>query len=258
MRTFKRPNQSRRSHMKSIPFWSALLMLLCICGGNSRGVRAEQKKELAPETKVDRVTVYHDRALVTRVARCADLEPGIYEIRFNNMPSMLMDESVRARTIGADVKILDVEVRALHLEQSPEKLVDEQQKILLRLEDEKRSIASSLAILKDSNDYLRGVRESFLGIPAGGGKTGTAGPGARYRERTSIAEYEKMLTFLKTKQHENAVALQQEEKNLRSVEKKIALAREKFSKMHGAQDGLPRKKFIKVTAEVQRRGSFDI
>ncbi len=241
--------------MKSILSWSALLILLCICGGDYHGVRAEQKKGLAPDTKVDRVMVYHDRALVTRVARCADLDPGTYEIRFNNMPGMLVDESVRARIIGADVKILDVEVRSLHLEQSPERLVNEQQRILLELEEAKRRIASDISILKDSNEYLKGVRDSFLDIPkAGSGKDGLVRP----KERISIADYEKMLVFLKTKQRENAAALQQEQKNLREVEKKIALAREKLSKMSGTAEGLPRKKFIKVTAELQRRGSFDM
>jgi uncharacterized protein (TIGR02231 family) len=239
----------------SLVFFATMVSFL----GISTYARAEQKKEIVPASKIDRVMVYPDRALVTRTARCTVQEPGIYEILFNNMPVLLMDDSVRAKTAGTDVKILDVEVRALYLERSPEKIVQEEQKKLEQLEDEKRGVENSIAVLKSAAEYLKGVSESFLGVPVHSDKkAGERRLGMRYKDRLTVNDYDRMLTYLNARNEDNRAALQREEKKLRVVEKKIALARTRLAKIQGSPEGLPRKKFIKVTAETQKAGSFDI
>lgn len=242
--------------MKAIRSIQALVLII-VAAGLIPAARGQGKKTLTPESRIDRVMVYHDRALVTRIARCGDLEPGTYEILFNNMPASISDESVRAKAVGAEVKILDVEVRALRLEKSPEKIVQEGQEKLQKLEDHKREIENGIAVLRSELEYLKGVSESFLGVPTAA-SSGTRRLGMRYSSRITIAEYDRMLAYQNEKLRANAASIQGEDKKMREVEKKIALAKEKLSKMQGSTDGLSRKKFIKATVEVQHRGSFDM
>ncbi len=236
---------------------SILLIMLALYAGIGRhpGVRAEQKREVTPVSKVDRVMVYHDRALVTRVAPCGDLEAGAYEILFNNMPSLLLDDSVRAKSTRGDVKILDVEVRTSHLEQSPDSNVLKAQQHLQELEYRRKTVDNRIAVLKRAAEYLDGVSESFLGVPSRAA-TGVKARalGLQYKTRLQVEDYDRMLSYLQKKQMENATALQSEENALNALDKKIALAREKLTKMQGAFNTLTRKKFIKVTVEVQQRG----
>ncbi len=238
--------------MKRIHCVSMMMMLLLYLG---TGIRAEHKREVVPVSKIDRVMIYPDRALVTRVAQCGELDPGVYEIMFNNMPSLLLDDSVRAKSSRGDMKIIDVEVRTSHLEQSPDPKVQEAQHQVQDLESKRKTVSSRILILKRAAEYLEGVSESFLGVPARG--TGSAAGrtlGMRYNTRLQIEEYDRMLAYLTTKQTENAAALQSEERELVSLDKKIAVAREKLSKLQGEFNTLTRKKFIKVIAEVQHRG----
>jgi len=57
---------------------------------------APDGKIITPPSRVDRVMVYHDRALVTRVIRCGEIKPGVYDLIVPNMPGILLDESVHA------------------------------------------------------------------------------------------------------------------------------------------------------------------
>lgn len=236
---------------------SALSIMLVLYAGSGSGprARAEQKREVTPASRVDRVMIYHDRALVTRVARCGDLEPGAYEILFNNMPALLLDDSVRAKSTQGDIKILDVEVRASHLEQSPDRNVQEAQQRLQDLEYKRKTADNRIAVLKRASEYLDGVGESFLGVPARAATAGgTRSLGLQYKTRLPVEDYDRMLAYLQKKQLENAAAILSEERDAAALDKKIAVAREKLAKMQGAFNTLTRKKFIKVTVEVQQRG----
>jgi len=74
--------------------------------------RAEEFEAVAA-SRIDAVTVYEDRALVTRGATLT-LVKGVTRVSIENLPAGLDATSLRARATGAQV--LGVEVEAVHLE----------------------------------------------------------------------------------------------------------------------------------------------
>lgn len=217
---------------------------------------APDGKIITPPSRVDRVMVYHDRALVTRVIRCGEIKPGVYDLIVPNMPGILLDESVRARIVHTEATILDVAVRTFHLESAPEKSIQELQDALQHLEDEKRRCTDRIAVLKKEAEFLEGAGESFLGVPAR--VTAPRNLGIRYASRIGIKEYESMRAYLHAKLSENAASILREEHQLRNLDKKIVIQKERLAKTQETASGLSRKKSIKATIEVKRPGPLEM
>lgn len=67
-------------------------------------------------SRITSVTVYSDRALVTRLGE-SHFTPGKYTIKLSGLPATLNDQSVRATGSGtATAKILDVQVETVYLD----------------------------------------------------------------------------------------------------------------------------------------------
>ncbi len=66
------------------------------------------------------VTVFPDRARITRQARCKAGAPGVQHMRFSDLPPTLHVDSVRAAARGtARAKLLGVSVAPRHYAQAP-------------------------------------------------------------------------------------------------------------------------------------------
>lgn len=73
---------------------------------------AADAAKLDAESRIERVTVYEDRALVTRGGRIA-LEAGVTEVRFRGLPTSMDQDTLVARTGGA--LVLGVDIETVHL-----------------------------------------------------------------------------------------------------------------------------------------------
>lgn len=71
---------------------------------------AAQAENFTPDSSVKEVTVYFDRALVTRSASL-DLPAGEHTIVFDKLPPGVVDKSLQVSGIGKDVTLADVDLR---------------------------------------------------------------------------------------------------------------------------------------------------
>ena len=116
---------------------------------------AAELQRLAATARIAAVTVYPDRALTLRTATL-NLKPGNYLISFENLPTLLQDDSVRVEGKGnARVTIAGLEVKRVFLEESGEqrvKALDEEIRVLeLRsatLDTKKAGYSAQLAFLE--------------------------------------------------------------------------------------------------------------
>ncbi|HDP79561.1 MAG TPA: mucoidy inhibitor MuiA family protein [Spirochaetes bacterium] len=213
----------------------------------------ETGKSVTVPSRIDRVMVYHDRALVTRRGEAQLKEPGVYDLVFRDLPSLIQDDSVRATADGkAPVKILDVEVRSYDLEHSPDEKTRQLRERLRTLLDESRSISDRLQVIQIEKDYLNEVKNSFLYGRQGGAEKDTA----VRPYRLSIKEYEEMLDYLNRKHLENrANGFRLQAKSI-EVGKKIAVVKGELEKLQGSESALYKKKLVKVTVETVRSVSL--
>eukprot|EP01031_Cornospumella_fuschlensis_P011998 gene11998-14667_t len=130
--------------------------LLPVCLGLSLLVSASAAP-LPAKSEITAVTVYTDRAVVTRTAPL-DLAagvPGVVEVVFEKLPTNLLDQSLQVSGRGvAQVTILDVTARAAYVDFTPNDRVK-------TLEDELRALAKQRRVLDDRAGVLKSQEGSL-------------------------------------------------------------------------------------------------
>ena len=118
--------------------------------------------EIRVKSEINRVSVYPDRALITR--RCfVEIEPGVCEIVFDGMPASVVPGSLRAKgsVVGNDdrssgIRLLDIEHRPAEVRGRDGRAPRGRRR---KLEDDRAKIESRL-------ENLRMRRTFFLGVAA--------------------------------------------------------------------------------------------
>ncbi len=103
------------------------------------------------------VTVYNDRAAVTRVGQVS-LQPGNYLLVFNNLPASIVDQSVRVSGEAAGAKILDVHVETAFLDTIPEDRLRALQSKVQELQTEANELSDRLSILNTERDFILQIK----------------------------------------------------------------------------------------------------
>jgi len=110
------------------------------------------------EAPIKEVTVYADRALVTRCGSI-ELEAGGYELRVNNLPQFLRD-SLRAAGRGAQgIRILNVDIATAFHSRPPEAELMALQDVLERLVQNMQLLEARRSALNDRRQWLRALGE---------------------------------------------------------------------------------------------------
>ncbi len=147
-------------------------------------IRGEKNKEISLSSVVEAVTVYRDRALVTRVCRL-DFQPGIHALKIANLPILLSDESVRVSGSGsAAAKILDIKIKSERLEESASGRISELEKSQRELKDQIQILNDRMELLSRKDEFLRSLLKS--------------GSGSQEQElqKKGIGEWSRMIDFL--------------------------------------------------------------
>ncbi len=106
---------------------------------------------------VSSVTVYNDRAAVTRLGQVS-LQPGIYLLVFNNLPANIVDQSVRVSGEAGAAKILDVRVETSFLDTVPEERVHALQAKVQDLQTEANELSDRLSVLATEHDFILQIK----------------------------------------------------------------------------------------------------
>ncbi|MEW6026887.1 MAG: mucoidy inhibitor MuiA family protein [Planctomycetota bacterium] len=217
---------------------------------------AETTKNLDLTSKIDRVTVYPDRALVTREVKTGTLAKGIYEIAIKDLPMALQNESVRVASSDPDnLKVIGLDIKTYQLERPPEDKIRALQDQLQSMQDALRVIDDNVKLLQTERDYLNAAKDAFLRSathPSASGKEGAIEP------RLAVKDYEEMLKYYTSKLRANTDAMMKEDLNRRETNKKMVIVNNELSKLGIYQNTIPQKKSVKVNIEVLKDGDYGL
>lgn len=199
----------------------------------------------APST-INAVTVYTDRAIVTRTAPLELTATGVVEVAFEKLPANLLDQSLQVSGRGAaQVTILDVTARAAYVDFTPNERVK-------TIEDELRGLGQQKRVLDDRANVLA-MQEKTLGRLEG---AATAPPTKDTAPRLTIEESAKLLAFLEENLGKLATEKQTLTTKLEELAAKTDAAQRKLNELRGA--GGRSFKTVTVRLDAATAGKLDL
>jgi uncharacterized protein (TIGR02231 family) len=145
--------------------------------------------EIVTQSSISAVTVFPDRASVTREADLT-LVPGIHSIVFSGLPATLIPNSVRVSGKGtAQVKVLGVDISTQFLESS---LLPE----INRLQKEIDNVQLEIDKIKDKVDVLESQEKFLKSIEA---STSSQASQEILLGKPDVQSWEKVINFLSAK-----------------------------------------------------------
>jgi len=139
--------------INKIIFFVLLSFIVCI---NPQAVWASK----IIQSKIDAVTVYPDRAMITRTAD-VDLVNGNQELIIDNLPAYIIDDSVRVMGRGSvKAKISGVKVKRIFLQEHQQKKIEELRRELEKLNDGKKQLEDTLESLNTQKEFIESIKIS--------------------------------------------------------------------------------------------------
>lgn len=141
--------------------------------------------ELIIESQVVQVTVYPDRARVTRQGT-GEITTETQKIILDELPTTLLPDSVRVAGRGtARVRIQGVDTKWHYYTETPTTRVRDLEQEIQKLEDESRGLTDQKAGLAARMKYLEGLASATLEFAKG-----------LSRGRTTIEDQNQLVSFL--------------------------------------------------------------
>jgi len=155
------------------------LILFLFAAGSLTALRA------APvDSTLSAVTVYADRAVVTRTAKLELDSAGPFEAVFERLPQGLMDDSLRVGGSGsAKITIIDVTARAEYVDFTPNERVKALENTLRDLQKETRALDDRVHALNKEQETLEQIATASM-------------RSSKSEPHLSLDEAEKLLVFL--------------------------------------------------------------
>ena len=196
------------------------------------------------EAPIKEVTVYSDRALVTRRGGI-QLEAGEHELRVNNLPQFLRD-SLRAAGRGTKgIHILNVDVSTAFLSRPPEAELVSLQDELERLVQKQQLLEARRNALNDRRQWLRALGEQSRDF-ARGLAQGQMKP-------QDCADF---FSFAANQALQDAEAAQGLEVEMKQVQQEIAAKKRELAQKQG--DTLADRLSAVVTVALSEAGEFEL
>lgn len=174
------------------------------------------------DSKISAVTVYTDRAVVTRTAS-VELAGGQIELTFANLPEALLDQSLQVSGRGtAQAQILDVSAKRTFVDFTPNERVKQ-------LEEQLRNVRGDDRKLQDEAAVLAGQREAITKFVHG-----AVAPGGKDVDRPKLEDVRATLEFGQKQLGELAVAVQKIEAQRETLAEKITALEQQLNELRGA------------------------
>jgi uncharacterized protein (TIGR02231 family) len=152
---------------------------------------------LAADSHIAAVTVYADRAVVTRTASVDVSAAGPLEITFERLPAALQDESLQVTGRGtAQATLLDVAARSTFIDFTPNERVKSLEDELHDLARQDRALADRATVLGQQRDYVLKIQSA------------TTTPGKDAAGPAPVDTWENLLTFTNEQLNKFATELQ--------------------------------------------------
>jgi len=135
--------------MKSPRFIAFALFALAL------GARLGAGTAVEAGSHITAVTVYPDRAVITRTADIDVAAPGALDLSFASLPDALLDESLQASGQGtASATLLELAARPVFVDSTPDARVKSLEDELRSVDQQDRTLADRVTILGQQRDYV--------------------------------------------------------------------------------------------------------
>jgi len=210
----------------------------------SAGLAAEQS--VSAKSKINAVTVYSDRAMVTRVTSL-DLQPGIYEIKIEDVPAVILEDSVRASSKGTEVaKITGVGIKKVFLERSEDVRMKTLEAEIRQSEDKDRDLADGINVLNSKRKFL----ESFERYSTDKIEKEMA------LQKVDLQAWQSALSFFADGLADVNQKIHQTEIERRTLQEKLQALKKELQEIRASRP--LEKKTISVNLEVMKAGNLEI
>jgi len=200
------------------------------------------QKSLSIETAVTSATVFSDRAQVTREGSTR-VNAGNYRFELSNLPSDLLDESVRVSGKGtAAVKILDVKVETEFTTEIQEKAMKQYRQRLDSLQQLDQLHSDNIVILESQKKFVESIKvESAREINKG-----------MIISKPAVNDWQGLLGFLKENMEGVYADLREEKLRRKTLALQMKALKKKMERSRSEGDRSYKR--ILVTAMVEQAG----
>jgi len=209
-------------------------------------LHGEDEKTSPAASTITAVTVYEDRALVTRRAELK-IEPGEKVVTFAGLPAGVMESSLRATGKGtAKVTILGLETEPQYLKEAKDERVKALEDEIEKLEEKSLAEEDRGKTVDLQIKFIESIKSSV---------SDKISREMLLRE-LDPTEWGKVVEFLGQESTALNPALRETQKNMRDVKKEIDAAKKKLNQIVSL---LPREqKNVKVTLAAANGGDFSL
>lgn len=197
------------------------------------------------DTRIQEVTVYDDRALVTRRG-IVQLSGNEHELVIAHLPVTLVSESVRVGGTGSAVQLLGVRTERIYTTEAIGHRVSELNQLISSVEDEKRLIQDELTLLNLQRNFIKTLNTQYLERLA------------RFPnpEQMNLEEIRKLLDFVGQQYGEFSLAIAGREKQQQKLDKQLQALRQQLQQISIPH---PQESFnIIISLEASEAGEFKL
>lgn len=207
-------------------------------------VATTQAADKTLDSAIAQVTVYTDRAEVTRLAS-TELESGIHVLSFENLPSRLENNSVRVDGRGAFI-LQDIKIETEYVDEVPHERLAALKAELLEREYEHKEAQAHSKRLKKAEAMLEQI---FNKLTATGGEEAVA-------PEMNPEKWAQMLEFQMTQREELDYEQIDTERRIKELNEEIAKLHRQINEL-GANRG-KQIQVARVTVEATKAGSVEL
>ena len=198
--------------------------VLCCCAALLALCPAVFAAAVVAKSNITAVTVYTDRAVVTRTAPVEVAAHGPLEIAFERLPAALVNQSLTVAGRGtAQLTILDVTARDVHVDFTPNERVK-------ALEDQLRELGKQRRQLDDRGTVSKAQEASLTRVEA----AATAAPVKDSAPRLSIEESVRLLAFLEEQRGKLTAERQSLDAQLEALSARETAAQKQLAELRGS------------------------
>jgi hypothetical protein len=198
----------------------------------------------AADSRITAVTVYSDRAIVTRTTS-SDLIVGEHAVTFENLPAALLDESVQASGKGVNgATILDVRTQTVFIETAANDRVKTLEDQIKALQKQRRLLDDRVKILEEQRGFVQRMLQASTTL------AGTA------TTRPSLDEWQKLAAYSDESLGKIASELQSIDTQKEDVQAKEATFHQQLGELRTARG--KRSKTVIVRVAITGPGKLEI
>ncbi|MCB9422174.1 MAG: mucoidy inhibitor MuiA family protein [Ardenticatenaceae bacterium] len=199
--------------------------------------------EIKVESKVTAVTVYPDRAKMTYSGLCS-AETGSHQLIIDDLPLVLEPETVRVSGAGsAQVRLLSVDVRRHHYEETPAERVRQLEQEIESMSDKLRQLEDDKAGWLAHAQYLDGLRKATAEFAKG-----------LSRGKSTIDDQLQLTQFLQEQDSTMRAAVRQLEAEQRELKRRLDKLQRELKEVNSAR---PRQRYqAQIEIEALTAGDF--